>query len=116
MLNDDASGFFERLNAFPCCICISDIVVRQFFALQLFVVGECTVNCFQITIESCRLMRVFAVTHFLHFVEMQIQCLRISAAGRVCFIFTQAGQIVGDSAVILCGMRKDFFASVNLVS
>ena len=54
-------------------------------------------------------MWVFAVAHFLYFVEMQVQRLRISAARCVCFVFAEASQIVGDRTIVLCGVSKDFF-------
>ena len=40
MLDDDAGGRIERLDAFPGRVGVGDVVVGQFLALQLAVVGE----------------------------------------------------------------------------
>src|SRR5690606_37797091 len=40
VLYDDASGGFEATNAFPGCVGISNIVVRQLFALRLCVAAQ----------------------------------------------------------------------------
>ena len=114
MFDDDAGFVGERFYAFPCRICISDIVVRQFFTLQLRVAGQCAGCRCQIAVERCGLVRIFTVTHVLHFIEMQIQCLRISAAGCVLFVFTEAGQVIGDCAIVLCGVRKHFFRQCEI--
>ena len=80
MLNDDAGCASSRvsrkaLDAFPCGIRIGDVVVRQFFALKLVVIGEGTSNRSGITIKRSRLVWVLTVAHFLHFSKCQVQGL-----------------------------------------
>ncbi len=106
MLDDDACGFVKSLDAFPRCISVGNIVVRQFLALQLLVIGQSAFDMPGVAVKRCRLVRILTVTHFLYFFEMQVQCRRIGAAGFVLLVFTQRSEVIGDRAVILGGMRK----------
>ena len=65
---DDHAGWrVKGFNGFPSGIGIGDIVVRQFFALQLFVGGKTACSWVNIAVERGALVRVFAVAHILHF-------------------------------------------------
>ncbi|CWP79464.1 Uncharacterised protein [Neisseria meningitidis] len=57
----------KGFDGFPCGIGIGDVVVRQFFALQLFVGGKAACGGVNIAVERGALVRVFAVAHVLHF-------------------------------------------------
>ncbi len=111
VLDDDARralGRVERFHALPRRIGIGDVVVRQLLALQLRVVGQRAVHGLQVAVEGGGLVRVLAVAHLLHLLEGQVQRLRILAAGAVRLVLSQAGQVVGDGAVVLRGVREHF--------
>ena len=113
MLDDDAGGALletaQALHAFPGRISIGDVVVRQFLALQLAVVGQRAIDGDQVAVEGGALVWILTVAHVLHFLKCNIQHLRISAALGVHFRRAQAGQVVGDGAIVLRRVRKDFF-------
>ena len=81
MFNDYAGGFIIKgFYAFQSGICIGNVIVGEFFALQLKVVGQRTVDWRDVAIKGSGLMGVFAVAHLLHFFKMQIEGVRISRA------------------------------------
>ena len=108
MFDDHTSCAVEGFHTFPCRIGVADIVVRQFLALQLGVIRQRTVERVQVAIKRSGLMRVFAVAHFLHFFGGDVQRLRIRAARRVRFVGTEAGQVIGDCAIVLGGVCEYF--------
>ena len=67
VFHNHAGGRVEGFDGFPCGIGIGDVVVRQFFALQLFVGGEAACGGINIAVERGALVRIFAVAHVLHF-------------------------------------------------
>ena len=67
VFHDHAGRRVKRFNGFPCGIGIGDVVVRQFFALQLFVGRKAACGWVNIAVERGALVRVFAVAHVLHF-------------------------------------------------
>ena len=67
MFHNHAGGRVEGFDGFPSGIGIGDVVVRQFFALQLFVGGKAACGGIHIAVERGALVRVFAVAHVLHF-------------------------------------------------
>ena len=67
VFHNHAGGRIEGFDGFPCGIGIGDVVVRQFFALQLLVGGEAACGGINIAVESGALVRVFAVAHVLYF-------------------------------------------------
>ena len=62
-----ASWRVKGFDGFPCGIGIGDVVVGQFFALQLFVGGKAACGWVNIAVERGTLVRIFAVAHILHF-------------------------------------------------
>ena len=62
-----ASWRVKGFDGFPCCIGIGNVVVGQFFALQLFVGGKAACGGVNIAVERGALVWVFAVAHVLHF-------------------------------------------------
>ena len=109
------SASVEGFNAFPLhrhqrCCC------RQFFPLAIACSSPKHRRLVPNRDRKKPIDVVFTVTHFLYFSEMHIQGLWISTACGVCFIFAQAGQIIGDGAIVLCCVCEHFFANINLVS
>ena len=70
------AGASKDLTGFPCGIGIGDVVVRQFFALQLFVGGKAACGWVNIAVERGALVRVFAVAHVLHFNPALVELAR----------------------------------------
>ena len=67
VFHDHAGRRVKGFDGFPCGIGIGDVVVRQFFALQLFVGGKAACGGVNIAVERGALVRIFAVAHVLHF-------------------------------------------------
>ena len=67
VFDDHAGGRVEGFDGFPSGIGIGDVVVGQFFALQLFVGGKAACCGVNIAVERGALVRIFAVAHVLHF-------------------------------------------------
>ena len=67
VFHDHAGGRVEGFDGFPGGIGIGDVVVRQFFALELFVGGKAACGGVNIAVERSALVRIFAVAHVLHF-------------------------------------------------
>ncbi len=79
MLHDHAASFRERAHAFPCGIGVADVVVREFFALQLRVLRECASGRRFVAIERSALMRVLAVSHVLRLSPLHREHIRVGA-------------------------------------
>src|SRR5690606_5295322 len=56
VFDDDAGSFLEAAYAFPGSICIGDVVVGQFFALQLNVVAQQASTTGGVDVEGCCLV------------------------------------------------------------
>ena len=67
VFHNHAGWRVKGFDGFPCGIGIGDVVVRQFFALQLFVGGKAARGWVNIAVERGALVRIFAVAHVLHF-------------------------------------------------
>ena len=67
VFHDHAGRRIKGFDGFPCSIGIGDVVIRQFFALQLFVGGKAACGWVNIAVERGALVRIFAVAHVLHF-------------------------------------------------
>ena len=118
VLDDDAGGALletaQALHAFPGRIGVGDVVVRQFLALQLAVVRQRAIGGGQVAVEGGALVRILAVAHVLYFFKGHVEDLRIGAALGVHLRRAQAGQVVGDGAIVLRRVRKDFFRQHEL--
>ena len=98
MFDDAASRGVKTLDAFPGGISVSDVVVRQFFALQLTRCHQRAGRGFGIPVKRRQLVRVLAITQVLQFDEAAIGLRRKQAA-----LFgsqIQRRQIVADGAVV----------------
>jgi hypothetical protein len=73
VLDDDAGRRVEGLDTFPGGVGIGDVVVGEFLALQLPVVGDRTRGWCGIAIEGCLLVRILAVTQRLDAIEGKLQ-------------------------------------------
>src|SRR5690606_9001819 len=74
---DDHTGRFGKgLHALQRSVGVGHVVVRQFFALQLFGGGNRGFGRVGFYIERRFLMRVLAVTHVLRFDELAVEGLR----------------------------------------
>ena len=76
MFHNHAGRRVKGFDGFPCGIGIGDVVVRQFFALQLFVGGKAACGWVNIAVERGALVRVFAVAHVLHFNPALVELAR----------------------------------------
>jgi len=110
VLDDDTGGLIEGLDQFPCGIGIAYVVVGQFLALQLGVVGNAARHRVEVAVERRALMRVLAVTHLLHLGEIEIDLRRERALGAVRI---DRGEIVADRAVVGSGMRKRLLRQIE---
>ena len=76
MLHDNAGRFVELFHTFQCGIGISDVVIRERFALNLSCRSDRSFFNFFFYIEGCLLVAVFTVTHILLLNEVQVQRTR----------------------------------------
>src|SRR5690606_13901224 len=97
---DDAGRLIELFYAFECGVGIGDVVVRQFLALQLLRGTDAGFVQIFFRVERGKLVRVFAVAHFLFFVQLQIEGAREQRAAAV----NAAAEIICDSAVVRSGV------------
>ena len=97
MLDDHAGRLIEGLHAFPGCVGVGDVVVRQLLALNLSVAGDASGNRIAVAIESSGLMRVFAVAQVLHFFELERKVLR---ERRKVSITRESGKVVADGGFV----------------
>ena len=99
MLHNDASRLGEALDAFPSGIRIGNVVVRQFFALQLHCSNQRARRRVQIAVESRRLVRVLAVAQVLQFHKAAVGLRWIFCAG---VVFQVVGrQVIADGRVVI---------------
>ena len=110
MLDDNAGRFLELFDTLQCGIGIADIIVRQFLALQLAGSGDAGLGRGFFGVEGSALVRVFAVTHFLGLVELQVDGTRQFFHAAIGF---NPAKIVGDHAVIAGGMFKGLYREVE---
>src|SRR5690554_292665 len=105
MFNNNASWLAKGFNAFKSSISISNIIERQFFTLQYLGSGYTSLINIGFCIESCFLMRVFTVAHFLTLNKLGIEGAR--EVFTTFFNFTT--QIVSYGRVISCCVFKGFY-------
>ena len=123
MLDDDAGGGVEDLDAFPGGIGVGDVVVRQFLALQLGVIGDAARQGDGVAVEGGGLVRVFTVTQDFAAVEGQLQLGREDGRdrrggfrllnGKTSGAVVKAGQPVGNHAVVAGGVRECLLGQVE---
>ena len=73
MLNNDAGRLTKGFYALKGGVGIGHIVIREGFALKHFCRGNAGFACLGGNVESCLLVRVFAVPHILLFLELQVK-------------------------------------------
>ena len=71
MLDDGADGFVKFLGEIPCGLQIDDVVVGEFFALELSGVGDADSRA--VGIHGGFLVRIFTVAQVESFVEGEAQ-------------------------------------------
>ena len=96
MLDDDAGRLVEILDALQRGVGVGHIVIGQFLALNLPGGGDAGFGRVGLHVERCLLVRVFAVAHFLHLVELGVEGARkaVRAAGY------QLAKVVGNGTVV----------------
>ena len=115
VFDDDTSRFAESLDALPSGIGIGVVVIRQFFATMLRVVGDSARRWRAVAVESRLLQRVFAVAQSFGTIKRQLQMAwedrrRWCGFGRFGFgVSIQAGQPVGDGRIVTRRVREGFF-------
>src|SRR5690606_37903993 len=105
VLDNDAGGCLEALDALPGRIGIGDVVVGELLALQLAIVRERTGGGLGVAIEGGGLVGVLAIAHVLHLVPLlgvHIGQGTHPAVG----VVRARGQVVGDRGVVGGGMRE----------
>ena len=110
VLDDDAGRLLEGLHAFPGGIGISDVVVGQLLALQLLVGGQRARCGLRLTVEGGELVRVLAIAHGLHALELQRER---GGQRRLAAVFGNGRQVVGHSAIVLGGMAVGLHRQVE---
>ena len=103
MLDDHTGRFFERLYTFQRRIGVSHVVEGQFLALQNLGRADTGLCGFGFTEERRALVGIFAVTHFLHFLELHVEG---AGKGGFAAVFLDGAQVVGDHAVVLGRVLK----------
>ena len=74
MLDDDTGRFVKDFDALQGGVGVSDVIVGKSFALKLLVIcNSARQQRAGFTIKCGGLMRVFAVSHFVHLVKSQSQ-------------------------------------------
>ena len=107
MLDDDAGGrTVEQLDAFQRGVGVGDVVVGEFFALQLARSRDGAGGCMGFNVKGAGLMRVFAIATDLRAGKLQRQ---LFAEGFAFAGVIQRSEIVADVAVVLRGMREGLF-------
>ena len=110
VLDDDACRLLEGLHAFPGGIGISDVVVGQLLALQLLVGGQRARCGLCLAVEGGKLVRVLAIAHGLHTLELQGER---GGQRRLAAVFGNGRQVVGHGAVVLRGMAVGLHRQVE---
>ena len=115
VFHNHAGCLLKRFHCFPSRIGIGNVVVGQFFALQLAVGRKAAGGGVNVAVKSSLLVRVFAVAHFLHLhpalVELFGKFVHARFAGE--FFVRHAGQVIGNHAVILRGVAECFARQVE---
>ena len=103
MLDNDTGGLLESLDTLPGCVGIADVVIGQFLALQLRVIGNATGDPAELAEKSGALVRVLAVAHVLHLGK-----IKIDLRGKFGFVTVavKRGEVVADRGVVGSGVRK----------
>ena len=107
MLDDDASWRVETLDTFPRGIGVRQIVVAQFFALQLLGSHQRSGRGVEVAVERGALVGVLAVAQVLHLDETAVGLAgeQIEFGGDVArghlIAHLHSTQVVADGAVVL---------------
>src|SRR5690606_23744174 len=111
VLDNDAGCGFKAAHAFPTGIGVGNVVVGQFFALQLGVAAQQAGSHGRVDVEGGFLVWVFAVAQHLILLELQVQDARpVIAFGRLVLfglVADQAAQVAGDCTVVGGGVSID---------
>src|SRR5690606_18302993 len=99
VLDDDARRLCEALHALKGSVSVSDVVERQFLALQLDGAGNAGFGDVVLNIECCLLVRVFAVAKTLLQTELAVPGTREARCAR-----SLLAEIVGNGAIVTCGV------------
>ena len=102
MLDDDAGGRFELLDALERGVAVRNVVVRQRLALQLRRAGQRALRCLLVDVERRILVRVLAVAHAID----QRACVQEALAQRV--VAERVRQVFGDRRVVTRRVRIGF--------
>ncbi|MNE12464.1 hypothetical protein D3C80_1052630 [compost metagenome] len=116
MFHDDACRLAELFHTLQRRVGISDVVIRERFALNLLSGRDGRLFNFFFYIEGCVLVAVFAVTHILLLNEVQIESTRETTRRFVAVAvigWNQATKIVSDHAVVSGGVFKRFDGEVE---
>ncbi len=109
MLDDDAGcrrvSRTEGLDRFPGRIGIADVVVGKLLALQLLVAGDAARHGNGFAIERGLLVRILTIAHGIGLVEGQLQT---RGEGGWLIVGVEAGEPVGDGAIVARGVHKGF--------
>jgi hypothetical protein len=106
MLDDDAGGsLVELLHALQGGIRVGDIVVGEFFALDLGGRGDTCLPRVIPDVEGGGLVRVLPVTHPLLLVHLDVEGAR-QTLGLAVGIQDQGPQVVGDGPVVAGGVLE----------
>ena len=103
MFHDDAGWIGKGFDAFQRRIGIGHVVEGQFLALQHLCGAHARLGGAGFTVKGGALVGVFAVAHFLHFLELHVEGARECAFAA---IGLQGAQIVGNHAVVTGGVFK----------
>ena len=76
MLDNHTSRLSKALHALPSRIRVGDVVERQLLALELLRTDQGAQLRIHVFVKGRLLVRVLAVTHFLHFGELCIELPR----------------------------------------
>ena len=95
VLQSYAEWLVELANDIQRCICVLNVVVRKFLAIQLLSVCQREVSGRVVAVEGCRLVRVLTITQRLLNIELEEQLLwQASLLAHIC----------SDARVVLCSV------------
>ena len=103
MLDDYTGGNTETFHAFPCGICIGNIVVAELFALQLSGCDKRARRGIHVAVKRSLLVRVFPITQVL---QLDKAAIRLRWKLRMAAISLNAAEVVADGPVILADAIK----------
>ena len=115
MFDNDAGGYIKTFDTLPSGIGISDVVIAELLALQLFGSDQRTGCRIQVAVKSGLLVWVFAISQVLQFDEATVRLCRKQG---MTAIFLNTRQVVADSAVVLadaveCSHRQCKFCFIR---